>query len=58
MKTLQQQETDAILSLAEAHEKQRIVIFQLSQKLDQANAMINALRDRVKELEARNERTN
>ena len=54
MKTLQQQETEAILSLGESHELQREIIYKqqreievLQSQLRQANEIIHQLQSQV-----------
>jgi hypothetical protein len=55
MKTLQQQETEAILSMADAHENQRETIFRMGQRIEEleeqlrkANIEILSLIDEAK----------
>ena len=52
MKTLHQQETEAILSLSESHDMQREVIYRLQNEIDSLTKLLEQSNDRVRQLES------
>jgi hypothetical protein len=52
MKTLQEQETQAILKLGELHNHQREVIFTMSKKIEELESAVSMANGRIAYLEA------
>jgi hypothetical protein len=52
MKTIQQQETEAILALGEAHDTQREVIYRLGQQVAVLERELAMANERVRHLES------
>jgi len=52
MKTLQQQETEAILSLGEAHDLQREIIYRLQNEIDSLTTLLESANERIRQLES------
>ena len=52
MKTLQQQEPEAILSLGEAHDLQREIIYRLQNEIDSLTTLLESANERIRQLES------
>jgi hemerythrin-like domain-containing protein len=52
MKTLREQETEAILQMSATHDLQREVIFRLQEEIDALQRSLQQANSRVRELEA------
>ena len=52
MKTVQEQETEAILNLGNMHEEQREVIFRMRMQMDELESKLAMAQERVAYLEA------